>query len=371
MRNKIKKIDKQLLLLTIILFSYGLVMIYSASNVTAFYVYDVSSGRFFLRQGIVLIVGIILFTILMKINTKKYYKLASTACILLTGMIAFLVMYGTATNGSKNWITILGFTFQPSEFIKVAIIPFMAMFYEKYEKYEDGNKMYYPLILSIIIFALIILQNDYGTAFIFITLAFGLFFFSTASKRIKASVASLGVIAVVALILIISSGALPKSKLTRLKSNINPCKIENYLNEGNQLCNSYIAINGGGIFGKGLGNSTQKYLYLSESHTDYIFAIVVEELGAVGGIVLIGLYFLTLVEIIKVGKRCKKNSHSMICYGTAIYLFLHMAINLSGVLGIIPLTGIPLPFMSYGGSFALSIIIALSMVQRINFETKS
>ena len=121
-----------------------------------------------------------------------------------------------------------------------------------------------------------------------------------------------------------------------------PCSVENFYGDGNQLCNSYIAINHGGFRGTGLGKSTQKYLYLPEAHTDFIFPIIVED--------------------------CYNSRGYLICMGVAAYILLHISVNLGGVMGLIPMTGVPLPFMSYGGSFAMCLILALTFVQRINYE---
>ena len=145
-----------------------------------------------------------------------------------------------------------------------------------------------------------------------------------------------------------------------------PC--ERYLTTGNQICNGYIAINNGGLLGKGFGNSTQKYLYLPEAHTDFIFPIIVEETGIVGAVFVLFLYFLLICRILSIAKKTTNNANRLICYGTVAYILSHIVINLFGVTGIIPLTGVPLPFMSYGGSFAASIIVILTVIQRINYE---
>ena len=149
-----------------------------------------------------------------------------------------------------------------------------------------------------------------------------------------------------------------------------PCSQEKFYTTGNQVCNSYIAFNNGSLTGKGLGNSTQKYLYLAESHTDFIFAIIVEEFGFIGAILIILLYIILLYKIISIGNKSTSSRGAIICYGVAIYIFLHISINLLGIMGWLPLTGIPLPFLSYGGTFTLCLIIALSMVQRVAIESK-
>ena len=195
-----------------------------------------------------------------------------------------------------------------------------------------------------------------------------MFFASSVSKPIKFKVFGLGMILCVVLAIIVlafGDKLIPEEKMERFNF-ANPC--ERYLTYGNQLCNGYIAINGGGIAGKGLGNSTQKYLYLPEAHTDFIFAIYVEETGIVGALLLFSLYFVLLVRIIVIGKRSVFVSGKLICYGVSFYIFMHIMVNLTGVLGILPMTGVPLPFMSYGGSFIICLIAALTIVQRVSVE---
>ena len=195
-----------------------------------------------------------------------------------------------------------------------------------------------------------------------------MFFFSPVSKKIKVKMFSIGflLLAFLGLILLVGGDKIiPEDKLARFNYD-NPCS--RYTTTGNQLCNGYIAINGGGLTGKGLGNSTQKYLYLPEAHTDFVFAIYVEETGVLGAVILFALYFLLLVRIIVIGKKSSKIGNSLICYGVSFYLFMHIMVNLTGVLGILPMTGVPLPFISYGGSICLSVLLALTMVQRIAYE---
>ena len=148
----------------------------------------------------------------------------------------------------------------------------------------------------------------------------------------------------------------------------NPCS--KLLTNGSQVCNGYIAINNGGLTGVGLGNSTQKYLYLPEPYTDFIFAVIVEEMGSIFGVGIILLYMFILYRILLIGRNSYTNRGSLMCYGVAIYIFCHIAVNLLGLFGLIPLTGVPLPFMSYGGSFTICLVAALTIVQRVNIENK-
>ena len=137
---------------------------------------------------------------------------------------------------------------------------------------------------------------------------------------------------------------------------------------GYQVCNGFIAINNGGLFGVGLGNSTQKYLYLPESHTDFIFPIIVEELGLIVGILIILGYVFMLYRILKIAKSSENLRCSVLAYGTFWFLALHILVNLLGILALIPLTGVPLPLLSYGGSFTVNIIVMLFVVERVNIE---
>ena len=139
---------------------------------------------------------------------------------------------------------------------------------------------------------------------------------------------------------------------------------------GYQLCNGFIAFNNGGLKGQGIGESTQKYLYLPESYTDFIFPIIVEEWGLIVGIVIIILYFIMLYLTFRIAKNANNLKNSLITYGVCMYLLLHITINLGGVLGLMPLTGVPLPFLSYGGSYTLSLLCACGLVQRVNIESK-
>ena len=139
---------------------------------------------------------------------------------------------------------------------------------------------------------------------------------------------------------------------------------------GYQVCNGFIAINGGGLFGKGLGNSTQKYLYLPEAHTDFIFPIAVEELGVVFGVLMILGYIFILYRIVLISKTSYNLRNSIICYGAAIYILLHLIVNFCGILALIPLTGVPVPFLSYGGSFTSNLIFAIFIVERVAIENK-
>lgn len=367
--NIFNKFDKKILITTAILFSLGLLMIYSSSNVTAI-MNDASPGRYFQKELVFLIFGLLACSIFIFFNTKSYYKLFSLGLVIIGVSMFLLFLYGKAVNGATNWIGYKGLGIQPSEFAKIFIIPYFAFYYEKYKKdYTDYKKMLFPVLVGLTFMGFMVMQNDYGTALIFSLLVAFLFYLSPVDLKIKKNITIVGLVAIlvfVTAVFTIGDKFIDADKLARF-DYFNPC--DKYLTTGNQLCNGYIAMNSGGLIGKGLGDSTQKYLYLPEGHTDFIFAIFVEELGFLGALVLFVLYGFLIFKIYKCGRKAVKDSHKMICYGVAAYIFIHIITNLGGVLGLIPLTGVPLIFLSYGGSICWSTLLALCLIQRISYET--
>ena len=369
-KHVLRYVDKPLLILSIILFLFGLVMIFSASNVT-YYMNGGSAYSYFIRQAVFLVVSAIICLIIMKFNTKMYGILSH---VLLFGVIAVLVLlliYGKATNYAISWIRIGSMTIQPSEFAKVIMIVWMARYYEMNEKKLNNWLICsVPLLVGMGITFLIVCQPDLGTAIIFALLVGSIFLSVPMPKQVKRNIIFfiiLIVLGVAAFLLMAGKSLIQERQLERFNF-LRPC--DRLLDTGNQVCNGYIAINNGGLTGIGLGNSTQKYLYLPYPYTDFIYAVIVEELGVLVGILLIIAYMYVLYRIIKIGKASYTNRGAIICYGVAAYIFLHVAVNLLGLFGLMPMTGVPLPFVSYGGSFTLCLMVALTFVQRVHIETK-
>ena len=310
----------------------------------------------------------------MRIPTKRYNLIIWPLVISVIIALAGLFIYAPITGGAQSWYNLKVFKLQPSEFAKSIIIIFYACYYDVLSKKNVKNIYLYfiPLAVSFIIAALIMMQPDFGSAVIILGISFMMFLSIPNIKKQFMKVFKIllvaGVIGVVA-ILYYGNNILNSTQLRRLNFK-DPCS--RYTEStGYQVCNSLIAMKNGGLFGKGLGNSTQKYLYLPESHTDFIFPIIVEELGAVTGILVILLYALILYRLLKIAKEAETLRNSIIPYGVFWYLLLHILINLLGILALIPLTGVPLPFLSYGGSFTVNIIIMLFLVQRACVENKT
>lgn len=369
MKKVLSKVDKPLLLAMLIFFVFGLIMIFSASTIVSV-VGNKAPYTYFMKQALFLTIGLVAFFFILFIPTKTYKGLSR---ILLFGVILALlglIVYGELTNNAKSWYYIGPFSLQPSEFAKTILIMYLGSYYLQHK--NDLNNQWTvlkPMFIAFIIFALVFLQPDLGTGIIIALICMFIFFSLPMDKVNKKNMALLLLILVLVGSLFLSFGAeklLTSTQLQRFEYK-EPCK--RYTEStGYQVCNGYIAISSGGLLGVGLGNSTQKYLYLPEAHTDFIFPIVIEELGVVTGVLVILGYIFILYRILKISRKSNNLGASVMAYGVAVYIFSHIIINLIGILGMAPMTGVPLPFLSYGGSFALNLMMAFGIVQRIEIE---
>ena len=380
MRSKFKNMDKFLFVLMLAFTIFGLIMVFSASSMTAVLQYGQKESYFFIKQLVYVIVAYILGFVILFIPykwirlLKKSYKIISLCTI---GILLLTIFCGETINGVTSWLRIGPVQLQPSEFAKTAVILFLAFSFSNKKNIFNNYKFLMPFVSGIICVALIAAQPDFGTAMILGVICFFLFLSIPLkdSNYKKMKIVS-GVLVIFAVILFIFGGEILKTtnilneeQISRLTYS-NPCT--RYSEKtGYQVCNAYIAINNGGLFGTGLGNSTQKYLYLPEAYTDFIFPIIVEELGSVAGALVIVGFLVMLFRIIKIAKESNDLSGSMIAYGTFALIVAHLLINLLGVLAIIPLTGVPLPLLSCGGSFIINVIVLLFMTQRTCIESKN
>ena len=377
MIKRLKYLDKTLLLVTLFLFVFGIIMVFSASNVTAYMSRQTSPYHYFLNQLLFYGIGFLFITpIILSLKTKYIGKLSFFGILIMIGLLIYLLISSKvrSINNANSWIDLGAFSLQPSEFVKVLTIFWLAQYYAVNKKDLDKiPTIIFALGICAIIALLIAFQPDMGTAVIYTGIVALMTLAAPLSKsiRFKIIVLIVGCLAIVGLA--IASGSVSKVLNDRQESRLtgykNPCS--KLLTTGNQVCNGYIAINNGGIDGVGLGKSTQKYLYLPEPYTDFIYAIIVEECGLIWGVAILLAYLITLIRILVIGRHSKDTLGGLLCYGVALYIFIHIAINLGGVLGLIPITGVPLPFMSYGGSFTICLIASLAAVQKVAIESKS
>lgn len=374
MKKIFSNINYLLLLLMIVYTVFGLLMIFSASSVSAVLRYQVPTNYFVLRQLVVMIVAYIIgFFILFVPTGTKLYKFLSFAIYGGLIWLAGLFFYGQVRGGALSWFEIGNRTLQPAEFVKVMLIIFLSVYYSNLQKKKNTNllNMLYPIGIAFAAVVLVFLQPDLGgaiiigaiTALVFFSLPFGMKEQKTVLKL------GLGGVLVVAFLIFVCGVELIKPYQLQRFDFTEPCAKYSE-DSGYQVCNGFIAIHNGGLTGVGLGNSTQKYLYLPEAHTDFIFPIICEELGLIVGIAVVFGYFVMLFVILKIAKETDNLRSSILAYGIFCYFLVHILINLLGVLGLIPLTGVPLPFLSYGGSYNLCVVVSLFILQRIHYENR-
>lgn len=374
MRKLFSKMDIPLFIIVVLYVALGLVMIYSASNITAVVRYGYQPYHFFIRQAIFVLVSFFIgFLIVLRFPTRNYGALAWPLVFLLIGSLALLFVKGKIAGGAISWFDLKYFKVQPSEFAKSILVIFMAIYYNKlhYKKVKNIYAYFVPLGFAAIIIGLVFMQPDLGSAAIIAGIVFLTFIsIPVVQNNIMKFIKIIAIGCILAIVAFLYSGNDFLSSIQKGRLNFrNPCSRYTETT-GYQVCNGFIAINNGGLFGVGLGNSTQKYLYLPESHTDFIFPIIVEELGLVTGIIIILGYAYILSRILKIAKTSENLRCSILAYGTFWYFTLHILVNLLGVLALIPLTGVPLPFLSYGGSFTVNAIIMIFVVERVNIENK-
>lgn len=374
MKKIFSNINYLLLLLMIVYTVFGLLMIFSASSVSAVLRYQVPTNYFVLRQLVVMIAAYIIgFFILFVPTGTKLYKFLSLTIYGGLIWLAGLFFYGQVRGGALSWFEIGNRTLQPAEFVKVMLIIFLAVYYSNLQKKKNTNllNMLYPIGIAFAAVVLVFLQPDLGGAIIIGAITALVFFSLPFGKKEQKTVLKLGLggVLVVTFLIFVCGVELIKPYQLQRFDFTEPCAKYSE-DSGYQVCNGFIAIHNGGLTGVGLGNSTQKYLYLPEAHTDFIFPIICEELGLIVGIAVVFGYFVMLFIILKIAKETDNLRSSILAYGIFCYFLVHILINLLGVLGLIPLTGVPLPFLSYGGSYNLCVVVSLFILQRIHYENR-
>ena len=374
-------LNKPILILTLLYAALGIFLILDASSISSVLTYGNDTPYFyFIRQIIFVCAALFTSFFIIRYPTKHYKGTSLILSVLFIGALFIVYLKNSLFSSDVNVVTLslFGGAFQPAEFLKVFLIMYMGSFYGSWANKKNKAKFSFivPLILCAISAGLILLGGDFGSAAIMVAL-YALVFVSVPSKdKVVRGVKLLAIIGLVGAVLILKFSYLiipdhvlqSDYRLGRLVYQ-NPC--DRYEEDsGYQVCNGYIAIDNGGVTGSGIGESVQKYLYLPASHTDFIFPIVVEELGVITGVLIIIGYMAIIYFTFMEAVSCTNLRNSIICYGIGIYFMLHIFVNLGGVLGIIPLTGVPLPFLSYGGSFCIVVICSFAIIQRIHIENQ-
>ena len=348
-KDKILSLDFKLIFLVLLLGIISFFAMYSTERGNFDYYTKNHIYRFF--------TFFIIFIVISFVNIQLWHKFAYLFYFIILMLLIGVGLFGITASGSTRWINLFFINLQPSELMKVSLIIFLARYYNRIPS-RDVNRLKFliqPFFALLIPFSLVITQPDLGTAILI--LAGGLVVVWLAGLRIKYFIYSLFVFICAAPIMI--AFLKPYQKL-RILTFLDPER--DPLGAGYQLIQSKIAIGSGGFFGKGFLKGSQSYLdYLPEKQTDFIFTLFSEEFGFFGSISLLIVYGLIIQRIIAIGNQSRNNFSKLYCYGFAWAFFIYVTVNMSMVLGLLPIVGAPLPIMSYGGSAMLAIMIGLGI----------
>lgn len=361
-----KKIDWILLLGIVVISLFGLVMIYSASYVWAEYKFG-DPYKFVKTQALFLGVGYVLIMMMLRIPYTKYLKHSNIifgVCFVLL-VLVLIPGIGTVRNGSRSWFGIGGFGVQPSEFAKLGMIIFTSKYLAFNEKgLKDVKRGVLPILgVLMLVFGLIMLQPDFGTGVIIVMSIVVLLFVSGVSMGFFVKIGIVGLLGVVGLII------MAPYRMKRIVSFLNPWS--DPLGSGFQIIQSLYAIGPGGLLGLGLGKSIQKHFYLPEPQTDFIFAIISEEFGFMGVLIVASLFILIIYRGFRIAINCENKFGKYLAFGITFQLAFQALLNLMVVVGLIPVTGVTLPFLSYGGSSLLITMLSMSVllnISKYNYE---
>lgn len=372
-KNYSKYIDFTLLIAYIILCFIGLVMVYSASMVAATKGsltggVPVAGNYFFIRQLMYCIVGfgiVFFMSYFMHINILKNKRVQQIMIFSVFGLLVLTLLIGTEINGSTSWINLGFMNLQASEILKVVMILYLSFIIDKRRNRLKQFKLalMMPLFLIGTCIGLVLLQNDTGQALLLCMIVLCVFAYSGIGIKaiLKWSGPILaGVVLLIVFSIVFKGGILSQHQADRFHVMENPFNYESGI--GYHLANSLLAIGNGGLFGKGLGNGVMKLGFLPEPHTDFIFAVIAEELGLVGVLFIIGLLMFIVYKGFLYAGLTDSFFFKLVCVGISSYIGVQTFVNLGGISGAIPLTGVPLPFMTFGGSSMLSLSIAIGIL---------
>lgn len=362
-----KRQDVMILILVALLLFMGIVMVYSSS---AFFALDkYRSTYYFLKKQLFwILVGSLMLILFRNIKyevLQKYSKFLFAAAIVLMFFV-FIPHIGKASSGAKRWIYLFGFSFEPSELLKLAFIIYMAdAISRKQEQMKSFAKGLLPFLIIIgVVSVILYLQPDLGAILLMFSL--GMIMLFVGGVRLRHVLMSILISSPLIYVAIIKASYRAK----RILAFLDPWKDPQGVSF--QIVQSFIAFGSGGLFGKGLGKSTQKLFYLPEAHTDFIFAIVGEELGLIGASVILALFAFLIWKGIGLSLEIEDNFGKLLVVGVISYIGLQAFINMSVVTGLLPTKGMTLPFISYGGSSLVINMIAIGILlncsSRINNE---
>lgn len=349
-----------LLFATVILILIGIVNLYSVTTPRGI------ENQYYYNQIIWAILGIVICIPLIIIDYKKFEIFTYPYYILCILLLIAVFLYGKSAMGAKRWLSFGLFQLQPAEITKISIILIISKYFgDKKEVYNSWPiyRLYAPIFYVLLPFLLVIKQPDLGTAMIIFLIGILIIFFN----RIKISHFILMAIAGVAVSLIAWYKFLKPYQKKRILAFIDP--ESDVLGSAYHSIQSIIAVGSGQMFGKGYMKSTQsQFSFLPEQHTDFIFSIFAEEWGFVGSIILLSICLIILIQILRISASTNDIFAKNLTFGIFAYFFMHFSINISMLLGLLPVVGVTFPFMSYGGSSLISSMMLIALVMNVGIR---
>lgn len=355
--------DKVLFTVVVLLVGFGLVMVYSASSAVARGQVGADSpvgNPFLVKQSVAAGIGLLAMLVAMHVDYRRLkepaviYALLGVVAVLLVG-----VLFQPVLNGTRRWYFVGPFSLQPSEIAKLVLIPYVAYQIDRKQGEVNRPELLLPVVMAVAMVAgLVLMQPDYGTAVLLLGTALMMVFLAGLSWRYLALGGA--VLAPVLAFLVWSEGYRRARLFAFLDPEADP------LGAGYQVLQSLIAVGTGGVFGVGLGNSGQKLFFLPHPHSDFIYAIVAEELGMVGALAVVGLFLVLLWRGVRAGLHAPDLFGRYLAFGLTSVLVMQALINVSVAIALLPTKGIPLPFMSYGGSSLVVSMTAAGMLLNLS-----
>lgn len=356
-----KKYDKLLLLAVIAIIIFGIIMIYSASSIWAEYKYQ-DPFKFVKAQSAFFLLGLLCIFIISKLDINILYKKANLILLICFILLVFVLIpgIGSIRNGSRSWFGIGSLGIQPSEFAKLGLIIYVAKYLANNRKIiKDVKKGVLPILLVIgVFFILIMLEPDFGTAMVIVLTLVVMIFISGVKLSFFIKVGLLGLLGIVGLIIV------APYRMERIVSFLNPWV--DPLGSGYQIIQSLYAIGPGGLLGQGFLNSHQKQFYLPEPQTDFIFSIISEEFGFLGILIVTSFIAFIFYRIIKIALKENNLFKKYLAFGLGFGIIIQSLLNIAVVIGLIPVTGVTLPFLSYGGSSLLISMTSIGIILNIS-----
>ncbi|WP_347358328.1 rod shape-determining protein RodA [Bdellovibrio sp.] len=361
-RTLFKKLDINLIIVILALNVIGLINLWSATHGPT--TQDVAS--LFISQIMWLIVGWTVFLVVTIVDYSIVMRIALAAYILNLGAILYVTFFGKVALGAQRWIDLGFFRYQPSETMKLALIMLMAKILSTRTTFGRGmglKELAMPLIALLIPFGLVVEQPDLGTAMMLAAIGGSMMIFAKIRKSILATIIALGIIAIPIAWKFVLHDYQKNRVLTFLSPTSDP------RGTGYNSIQSKIAVGSGRFFGKGFMKGTQSQLeFLPERHTDFIYSVLSEEHGFVGSIAVIGLFCFLFITGIRIASNARDKFGALLTVGVLCYIFWHMFVNIGMVIGLLPIVGVPLPLLSYGGSSMLTTMAGLGLISSVAYR---